>query len=373
MKLNSLTNLFKRREDKFLGIDIGSSSIKVVQISRKGSQAVLDTYGELSLGPYSNTPVGRSVRLSTEQVSKALNALISEKEVGITAKVAGIAVPFESSLMKTFKIPATLVKDVDSIVPIEARKYIPVPISEVSLDWSIVPSYERELGHGAENKDNSGKGNEIEVLLVAIHNDIIKAYQEIAKSTPLNVRFFEIEIFSTLRAIVPDEVTPVMVIDMGATNTKVYVLERGIVRSSHTINYGSQDITQSVATGLGISFDEAEVVKREVGLGKTENGTDVATLASVTLNRIFSQASRVIFNFSREQNISIKKVMLVGGGSSLKGIAEHATNVLKTETLMANHFSKLETPAFIDEVLAKTGPEFVVAVGLALRALREDV
>ncbi|PIR38858.1 MAG: hypothetical protein COV34_00250 [Candidatus Zambryskibacteria bacterium CG10_big_fil_rev_8_21_14_0_10_42_12] len=373
MKLNLFGGFLKQKADSVLGIDIGSSSIKVVQISKKGSQAVLDTYGELSLGPYGNVSVGRSVRLSPEKIAEALTALITEKEVGIKAKVAGIAVPFESSLMTTFSIPESASKELDAVVPLEARKYIPVPISEVTIDWSIVPSHKEsttddivktEVPHPKIEK-------EIEVLLVAIHNDILQAYKQIATDSKLDVRFFEIEIFSTLRAIVDNEGAPVMIIDMGATNTKVYILERGVVRASHTINFGAQDITQAIATGLNMPFEEAEVLKRDIGLGQTTSGTDIAKMVEVPLGRIFSQANRIMFNFVKRYNTPLKQVLLVGGGSAIKGIDAYATNMLKTETVMANPFSKLNTPAFIDDVLARTGPEFVVAVGLALRALRE--
>lgn len=373
MKLNLFGGLLKKKENSVLGIDIGSSSIKVVQISKKGSQAVLDTYGELSLGPYGEVSVGRSVRLSPEKIAEALTALITEEEVGIKAKVAGLAVPFESSLMTTFTVPDIASKELESVIPLEARKFIPVPMSEVTIDWSIIPSYKEteEIEIDDKNKPKPKIEKEIEVLLVAIHNDILNAYQKIALATKLDVRFFEIEIFSTLRAIAENESEPVMIIDMGATNTKVYILERGVVRASHTINFGAQDITQAVATSLNIPFDQAEVLKRDIGLGSTTNGTDIAQIAEVPLGRIFAQANRVLFNFVKRYNRPLKKVLLVGGGSAIKDIDAYATNTLKTETVMANPFNKLETPAFIDEVLAKTGPEFVVAVGLALRALRE--
>lgn len=373
MKLNFFGELFKKKEDSVLGIDIGSSSIKVVQISKKGNQAVLDTYGELSLGPYGQVSVGRSVRLSPEKIAEALTALITEEEVDIKARIAGMAVPFESSLMTTFTVPSVSAKELDSVIPLEARKYIPVPMSEVTIDWSIIPSYKEteEPNLGGDTNMKPRMNTDIEVLLVAIHNDILKAYQQIALATKLDVQFFEIEIFSTLRAIVENETVPVMIIDMGATNTKVYILERGVVRASHTINFGAQDITQSIATSLNIDFEQAEILKRDVGLGQTTHGADIAQLAEVPLGRIFTQANRVLFNFVKRYNRPINQVLLVGGGSAIKGIDVYATNILKTETKMANPFNKLQTPAFIDDVLAKTGPEFVVAVGLALRALRE--
>lgn len=370
MNLDFLTHVFKKEQNTALGIDIGASSIKVVQVSKKDNAIVLDTYGELSLGPYGNTSVGEATRLSPEKVAEALVALLTEKEVNITAKVAGFAVPFESSLMTTFSLPQVAAKDLATAVPIEARKYIPVPISEVTLDWSVIES-ERDPDDPVDSNGSKSKQPQAEILLVAIHNDILSDYQMIANKTKLDVRFFEIEIFSALRSIIKDEKEPVLMIDMGALNTKVYIMEEGIMRASHTINIGAQDITRSIAEGLHINFDQAEIVKRDIGLGKTENGTDIQDIVHVPLERMFSLINRIMFNFSQKQHKTLKKGFLVGGGSALKGIEAYATDMLKTKMVMGNPFIKLETPAFIDEVLAKTGPEFVVAVGVAIRALSE--
>lgn len=371
MKLDFLKNIFNKKNQSALGIDIGTSSVKVVQVSRKGDKIVLDTYGELSYGPYGNTSVGEAINLPTEKISEALTALLSEQEVHITTKNAGLAVPFESSLMTTFTLPTAASKNLEAAVPIEARKYIPVPISEVTLDWSVVTPENKPHGKTAANK-NGGADTGIEILLVAIHNDILAEYQKIAEATKLEMRFFEIEIFSTLRSLIGNENKPILVIDMGAMSTKIYIIEQGVVRNSHTINVGSQDVTKAIAQELQVSFSEAEVIKRESGLEKTDDGTHIQEIAKEVLDRMFSQINRVLFNFVQKHGKAVSEGFLVGGGAALKGIDAYATEILKTPMKMGNPFSKLETPAFVDDVLSKTGPEFVVAVGVAMRALEES-
>jgi type IV pilus assembly protein PilM len=134
------SSVFGRKEsESVLGIDIGSSSIKVVQLKREGGMAVLETYGELALGPYARTEIGRSTSLPPDQLAKALTDLLKECKAG--ANTCGLAIPFASSLISVIEIPEVPKKEIDSIVPIEARKYIPVPISEVSLDWSVIPRF----------------------------------------------------------------------------------------------------------------------------------------------------------------------------------------------------------------------------------------
>ncbi|MBI2065593.1 MAG: pilus assembly protein PilM [Candidatus Zambryskibacteria bacterium] len=377
------SNLFNKGESTALGIDIGSSAIKIVQIKKKNGQAVLETYGELALGPYANLSVGQAALLPPEKIAQALIDLMKEKEVNITTKKCGISIPFASSLMSVIEMPEVGSKQLSVMVPLEARKYIPVPISEVMLDWSVIPKSEvraddskefaiTEDGSVAVDTENKTPSilPKIDVLIVAIHKETIARYQEIVAKAGLEVGFFEIEIFSTMRAVLDEVLKPVMIMDMGAASTKLYVVERGIIRSSHTINRGSQDITATISKSLGISAERAEVMKRQVGaMGDDKNLTD---LIALTLDYIFSETNNALLSFEKKHNKTVSKMILVGGGSALKGLSEIAKNNLKTEVVLANPFSKISTPAFLENILKETGSEFAVAIGLALRKLAEE-
>lgn len=372
--LDGLKNMFVKKQTSVIGIDIGSSAIKVVQIKKKNDQAVLQTYGELSLGPYGGAGIGASVILPPEKIAQALVDLMNEKEVGVTTRICGLSIPFASSLMSVIELPDVGRKELQTMIPLEARKYIPVPISEVQLDWSIIPKNEVRMEdtpvEPALGAAPTAPGlPKIDVLVVAISNDTLARYQTIVEKAGLEAGFFEIEIFSSMRAVIEENLAPVMVLDIGAASTKLYVVERGIVKVSHTINRGSQDITRALSSSLGIPLDKAEVMKRDQGLlGPDKNVTDVITL---TLDYIFSETNRTLLNFEKKYNKTVSKVMLVGGGAALKGLADVAKASFKTDTVAANPFQKLSAPAFIEEVLKTTGPEFAVAVGLALRKLNE--
>lgn len=373
------SNLFKKEEPRALGVDIGSSAIKVVQIKRKNGQAVLETYGELALGPYAGAGVGQAVQLPADKIAQALSDLMKEKEVNVTTRNCGLSIPFASSLMSVIEMPKVSPKQLSTMVPLEARKYIPVPINEVMLDWSVIPKDEsgpnaveeepkRESAFGA----NSAAATPIEkfdVLVVAIHQDTIARYQEIVSKAELNAGFFEIELFSTQRAVLDEALRPVLIMDMGAASTKIYIIERGIVRSSHTVNRGSQDITGNISKSLGITLEEAEIKKREVGLlGQDQGFTEIITLV---LDYIFTEASNTVLSFEKKYNKTVSKVILVGGGAALKGVADVAKKNFKTEVEPGLPFNKVSAPAFLDNILRETGPEFAVAVGLALRKLAE--
>lgn len=366
--MDFLNNLFKKDNKSVLGIDIGSSSIKVVQLKKNGDKALLETYGELSLGPYAGVSVGQSTNLNVEKIIEAMNDLLSEKEVAITTKVCGMAIPFKASLLSVIKMPEVGQKELETMVPIEARKYIPVPISEVALDWSIIPKLQSE---DEDKQTNDSNVKTIDILLAAIHNNKINEYQDIVTRTGIDARFFEIEVFSSLRSVMPDVNKPMMIFDMGSSTTKLYIINRGLVYSSHIINKGSQDITSNIARILDIPINDAEIMKRNIGMGKTSEGVDLSEAAMVVSEYIFTEANRFLFNFQQKTKQNIKSVVLIGGGSALKGFKEIAQSNFKVDVISGNPFEKVEAPAFLEEVLSSTGPEFAVAVGVALRAIYE--
>ena len=365
--LSNLSNIFnsKKEDGSIVGIDIGSSSIKVVELKKKGGKAILGTYGVLSLGPYNNAEVGAVTSPKVEDICRALVDVM--KESNVTTKSAAIAIPSLSSLVFTILLPNKVDESqLPQIIPIEARKYIPVPISEVSLDWFVIPEE-------AESSETNGiTSNAVtaktEVLVVAIHNDTLAEYQEILKKTELHSDSFEIEIFSNIRSTIGHELAPVMIVDFGASKTKLSIVEAGIVRVFHVINRGSQDITRNISQSMGIPFQEAEKLKRQVGLDAKAN-EKVEKIARLAITYIFTDINSIVFAFEKKYNKNVNKVFLVGGGSLMKGLLEAAKATFKAEVVYSNPFSKVESPAFLEPVLETSGPEFTVAIGLALRKL----
>ncbi|PCI27731.1 hypothetical protein COB55_05235 [Candidatus Wolfebacteria bacterium] len=376
-----MANFFKklfnsvRSGQSVIGIDIGSSAIKIVQLRREKGAAVLETYGTLALGPYAKREIGQATNLSQSQKVEAIKNLM--REARVTSKDAGTAIPFSSSLMSLIDMPALDEAELARIVPIEARKYIPVPISEVEFDWWVIPKqnnlpteYENNKPQ-TETKEAANFGR-VDVLIVAIHKETIANYNAIISKSGMKSSFFEIEVFSAVRSVLEQNLEPVMVVDMGAGATKLYIVESGVVRGSHIINRGSQDLTLSVAQSHNISVAQAEELKRSVGLGISEDGKDLKTVIETALSYMLLESKRILESYGRKHNTVVSKVVLTGGGSVLKGLLGHAQKEFgDTKVVLGDPFSKVETPAFIRGVLTETGPEFAVALGLALRKLQE--
>lgn len=370
----SIGSLFKKTSDSVLGIDIGASAIKIVQLRKKGAKAELETYGELALGPYAGTEIGRATNLPTEKIVEALHDVM--KEAGVTAKRCGFAIPAVSSLLSFIKMPALDNKQLAMMIPIEARKYIPVPISEVQLDWSLVPKSEGDEVSDFETAPPTAatpKGiGTVDILLAVIHKDVIERYKQIVRSVALESSFFEIEIFSSIRSVIERTLESVMIFDMGSSTTKLYVIERGNLRLTYTINRGSQDLTLALSHALGVSVGEAEHIKRTTGLLTEGAQKDVKDILALNLDYVFTEANRVILNYEKKHKRGIARIVLVGGGSILKGFLDLARTKFQTEVVLGDPFRKTEAPAFFEQVLKDAGPEFAVAIGLALKQLQNS-
>jgi len=368
--INVLKSFQSKKVETAVGIDIGTSSIKVVQLKKEGGKAVLETYGALSLGPYADKSTGEVTNLETEKIVDALKTLL--EEAGVSTKNAVTSIPATASLIFLLELPSLIKKsELPTIIPTEARKYIPVPISEVSLDWFIVPKRE-DLFEGEENEEepDAKKGSKTEVLVVAIPKDTINKFNDIATQSGVGTSSFEHEVFSSIRSTFGHELSSVALLDFGASKTKLSIVERGIVKSFHLINKGSQDITNSLSKSLQISFDKAEEMKRTMGLsGGDEDNSKIREIIELSTDYIFSEANNVVLNYEKKYNKTISKVILTGGGSLLKGFFELATSNFRSKVELADPFEKAEAPSFLEPTLKSTGPEFSVSLGLALSKL----
>ena len=365
-KFFSSLGLFKRNES-VLAIDIGSSSVKVIQLKKNKGRIVLETYGELSTGPYADLAVGQAALLNSDKLAEIVADII--KEANVTTTNGAISVPLRSSLLINIDIPKAGENNLAEIVPIEARKYVPVPISEVALDWWVVP----------EIKDSQsalvpkiGGATKLEVLVVAIHKDTIKLFEELSQRLGLGLGLFEIETFSAIRSVMRNDLSPTVVLDLGAGSSKVAIVDYGVIRTSHTISKGAQDITLAISHSMGVPFEKAEEIKRKAGLvDQIDNGQIRDSISSI-LEYIFSETNRVMTSYQKKNSRAIDKVIVIGGGALLKGVFDLAKKSFEVPVYFGTPFDKVDYPAFLENILKEAGPVFAVSIGIALRKL-EDI
>ena len=144
-----------------------------------------------------------------------------------------------------------------------------------------------------------------------------------------------------------------------------------MLRSSHIINKGSQDITLALSKALSISVSEAENLKRTHGLKGGPEYRELTEIITVNLDYILYEANGALMAYQKKYAKNVSKIILTGGGVLLKGLTDLAKISFQTDVIGADPFSKLETPAILAEEFTRTGPEFAVAIGIALRRLSE--
>ncbi len=349
--------------ESVLGIDFGSSALKVVQLKKKDGQAVLETYGAVALGPYVGMETSRAARLPRAALAEVLRDVIREAKV--TATNCGVAVPMSGSLIAAITLPTRQGQDVSALIPIEARKYIPTPITEVELNWHVLSKPGTPVPSNAEPEKT-------DVLITAVHRDVLEQLKGVCADAGLLPSFFEIESFSTVRAHAPAPDAVLGIIDIGASATKINVVDTGVLRDAHTINRGGQDMTLALSSSLGIPFVEAEARKRLPAGG---HGGDAAQgvdqVASAVVTRIFSEAREVFAHYETRGSRVLQGIVFSGGGALSAGLIAEAEKVFSLPATLIDPMEQLAAPAFLSPMLARAGPEFAVAIGVALRRLEE--
>ncbi len=344
-----------KRGESVCGIDIGSGSIKVVQVKEEHGKIILETYGALPLGPLGGEPIGKPVRVDEMTLAKAINQAMTESR--ITAKNFVVSFQSQSILVFTVTLPKVTADKLDAIIPTEARKYIPIPISEVSLDWFIIP--EKQIGQEAGQSKET-----IDVLVVAIRNETLDTYNKIVKQAQLPQQSFEIEVFAIMRSVLRREVAPVMIVDVGTSSSSVFVAEYGVMRMFHVINRGSAFVTETIMRGMNVSFEKAEELKFNA-----VRTPEVQSFIATGNQYLVSEIKRGLLEYERENGRTVSKIILAGGGSTAFQFRDTVANETGIETLLADPFSKVEAPEFLRPLLTESGPQFAVATGLALKHL----
>ncbi len=349
-----------------LGIDIGTSSIKVVQLSVDAHGPVLDTYGVIELGPYADLVRGEVTTIDASKRAGALLDLLHE--VDASARRGGMSLPLSSTFISVIESPKRDAEQMRRLIPSEAKPYIPVPMDSVTLDWQIIPEggAGRAFEH-AEAKEAVSPQMQ-KVLLAAVRNETIDLYRATAQSADLSVSFYEVEMFSASRAIARRAGECALLIDLGASASKMYIVdEHGTALAAHATGSGGAAITTRIMSACDWQFAEAESAKRSEGLSNARQRAGRAIAEEVA--SIWTEAKRMIQEYDRGHGRSITHVVLVGGGARMPGIADHAGKHFDHDILLGLPFEHVQGPMILADVLHDVGPLYAVATGLALRAI----
>jgi type IV pilus assembly protein PilM len=351
---NIFSALMQKGQDtsRVVGIDIGSSSMKVVEVQNRNNVLTLSTYGEIQLGPYANHAVGEAIPLDAKQEQQALVDILRESAVKATTAV--FSMPLASSFVTSIRFDADQKEDLAPRVRVEARKYIPVPINEVTLDWA-------EVG---ENTDKESR--ERNVLVAAIQNDALTRFKILMQFVNLKEPPTEIECFSSIRAAFNEDEKHLAVIDIGALSTKLYLAQDGLLQRMHRVRAGGSIATKRIADTLERPFEEAEQIKRTL-TPESQGYRDIVRAHHSCYERPLTEFKQVMREYEVANDTSIEVVYLAGSGALFPNLKQLVADTLQCEARYINPFKKVSYPAFMEDMLPELGPTFHVALGAALR------
>ena len=401
-------DLFSKKS--YLGVDLGTSAIKMVELQNKGGRAVLVTYGYVE----QSTDI---IRASSVEMENKIVAIIKSiyHNSRMNSKRVIAALPSFSVFSSIISLPRMNKKDLAQAVKWEAKKFIPLPIEEMTLDWKIASSQfelkkklkqkaveeekaaSQEINHKNNSVNEAGdkqafffaglfrkdkkettelaqekkeKGDNLKVLLTAAPKKIVERFIRIFKAADLELLSLETEAFALERSLVAGDPAPIMIIDIGAVSSDVTIIDNSIPILTRSIDVGGSAITKAVMTSLNVDLSRAEQFKRDIGFSVL-GPSDLPDIIKSTLNPIINEVkySLDIYLSQSKHNMSLEKIILTGGSAWLPELVSYLSKLLDVKVIIGDPWDKIVYPLELKPVLSELGPRFAVAVGLAMREI----
>lgn len=336
-----------------LGLDIGSQSIKLVEIERDGKGVPkLISAGGAATPPKSLTS---TIQADKEALAQTIKQLL--KDTGAKSRAVHFALPESQVFTRVISMPQLSQRELASAIKWEAEQYIPLPLDQVNLDYTVL-------------RDNKLTGNNtMEILLLAAPKTLLEKYMMYADMSGLTPVGAETEVIAASRALASsvEGVTTVMIVSIGALTTEVAIVRRGILSFTRSISTGGDAITRAIAQGLEFTPQQAEEYKRTYGLLTDQLEGKVFGFAKPMVDTIVGELKRiVVYNQEKYKDERIDSILLSGGTAKLPGMIVYIAENMGTETQLANPWVGIVKDQRFS-ILDAEGPTFAVAVGLALK------
>ena len=304
--------VFGKKQSSF-GIDIGTQTIKITEISSKNNIFYINNYSiwndeiESFIQEKNN-----DTSLSVQEIAKIISTMLNASEMNIDK--AYVALPSYLAFFAIISMPLLTSEELITAVPLEAKNHIPVPLKNIQLDWI-------NLG---KNKTQ----DKYNILIIAIPNNMVNRYVEVAKSLDIEIQGFELDCFSIIRSInLPKAKT--CVIDMGGRNSIVMILnENKKLQAMQSFDFGGNQITQSISQLKNISIPEAENLKRQNGITGEDNLVSDLIKSKIKMF-IENDVFKLISNTKEIVDLNITNIVILGGSSNIKGVKDFVEILIK--------------------------------------------
>ncbi|MEX1064193.1 MAG: type IV pilus assembly protein PilM [Candidatus Paceibacterota bacterium] len=364
-------SFFSFKPKSRLGVDIGTSSIKIVELSKESGRFKLQNYGMFALESMeeavnvSGQEAGQKPsQLSNSDLAWGIKEILKRSKINARDAVASI--PSFSTFATIITMPYLSEKDMAKTIPFEARKYIPLPLSDVVLDWSIINVSQVASTLPQQESAPGVKPPTVEVFLAAVPKAETQRYQSIMKQAGLNLRALELENSALVRALVGNDLSPIAIVNIGGRSTSILVVDGGFERVSHNYEVGGFQITKSIASSLNISLQRAEELKRSFGIKEVDNNVIQKAMSSL-IDMMAFETKKTIHNYEDLKQVKISKIMLVGGLANMPNFANYFGQKLGMEITLGNSLARVVVPSGIENLHAELNSTFAISIGLAER------
>ncbi len=349
--------------NSYLGIDIGGSGIKLVELQNFNGTARLLTYGfSEDLEPEISGGWHKDVKY-TAKIINEICGRAGTKSRNAVASLSAFSV--FSSIINLANVGH---KDIASAVYWEAKKVVPLPLEEMILDWKVIN------GNGAEDKGRHGEDKKVNdnlrVLLTGAPKTLVKKYINIFKEAQINLLSLETETLSLIRSLVGGDKSTVMIVKIGASTTDISVVSDDIPMLNRSLDVGGMTITQAISNNLDIGAQRAEQFKYDLGITSLESNDDIVPkIIAETIGPIVNEIKYMIELFQSKHKQKIEKIILSGGSSLIPNFVNYLAKILNINVIIGDPWSRISYPVELKPVLMEMGPRFAVAIGLAMREI----
>ena len=379
--------LFSSRQT-FLGVDLGTSTSKIVELAEHGRKIELVTYAEANA---SNLLVSPQTG-EQEAIDKTISLLQQMMEkAGTTAKNVIAALPGGVVFSTVLMLPNISESEMEKAVRFAATDVVPADIDEMVIGWSRVGSEshmqtDRQIKADAPpataasstapkpKEDPEQKkvnmDQKVPVFVTAAPKDIVNRYITVFQRLGMTLLALEVETFPLVRSLLPVPPTSTLLVDIGAHATTFHIIDKGIPRVSQTIDLGGYDLTKNTAQQDGPSEAEMEKAKISFGILPEQDPAIRASLESALAHQA-QKAKELLTIYEQKEKHRIETSKLIGGGANLKGLQEYWSTAVGQQTIIGNPWKDISFQKQLEPVLTTIGPRYGVAVGLALRGFAQ--
>ncbi len=295
------------------GIDIGTQTIKISEVNKKNGRILVENYAIWS-NDITNIIQEKSGEhaLSVEKIVSIIQMMLNSAQMNI--KEAYMAIPSYLAFSTVIEMPALSAEELITAVPLEAKQHIPVPFDTVQLDWV-------NLGKKA-SKDT------LNILLIAIPNNVITKYMEVSQALGITIKGFELDVFSVIRSI---DLPPkqVCIVDMGARTSTVSIINPDQqLQVLQSFDFGGNHITEAISQLKHISLIEADLLKKNNGISGSDTEVSAAVQTRIR-GFITNEVVRMIRQTQERSDFVIEDIILLGGFAKMSGIQEFVSMIIK--------------------------------------------